>query len=150
MDADVRPVRFVGPIVFMVGIAALVVAFFQGQATLALFIIFPVITATGGWAVLGILLMIIGFFLFFLTWPVGTVSAPISAQGSGPAPSAAGAVSPPEPTPPMQRRWGGVVFIGPVPVVFGSDQKVTQWMLVLGIVLFVALVVLTIIALRGI
>jgi uncharacterized membrane protein len=135
--------------VFMVGIAALVVAFFQGQATLALFIIFPVVTATGGWAVLGILLMIVGFLLFFLTWPVGGVSAPISAQGPGPAPSA-GAISPPELTPSMQRHWGGVVFIGPVPLVFGSDQKVTQWMLVLGIVLFVALVILTIIALRGI
>ncbi len=142
-----RPIRLVGPALFVVGVGALVVAFLQNEATLSLFVIFPVVTATGGWAVLGILLMVAGFFLFFITWPMGaaSVSPPVEA---GVSPPAAGA--PPIAAQGPQRRWGGVVFVGPLPVVFGSDQKVTQWMLILGVVLFVALVVFTVIALRGI
>lgn len=143
-----RPIRFLGPALFVAGIVALVVAFLQNEATLTLFIIFPVVTATGGWAILGILLMVAGFFLFFVTWPVGAVAAPPLEERGAPPPTAPGSSLGVPPTP--QRRWGGVVFVGPIPVVFGSDQKVTQWMLVLGVVLFVALVVLTIIYLRGI
>lgn len=147
----VRPVRFVGPALFVLGFAALVVAFLENQATLSLFIIFPIVTATGGWAILGILLIIVGFFLFFIAWPAGMISVPPPAPESGPAPSTTAAQAPsPAQVPQPQRRWGGVVFLGPVPVVFGSDQKVTRWMLVLGLILFVALAVFTIIALRGI
>lgn len=146
-----RPARLIGPALFILGLAALVVAFLQNQATLSLFIIFPVITATGGWAILGILLMVAGFFLFFITWPAGMVSAAPPGYEARSAPSTIPSAPPyPAQTPAPRRRWGGVVFVGPIPVVFGSDQKVTQWMLVLGLVLFVALVVLTIIALRGI
>lgn len=149
MVATVRAVRLLGPMLFLVGLAALVVAFFENQATLSLFVIFPVVSATGAWAVLGILLMIAGFFLFFFTWPVGAEPPP----ARGPEPRASPATDLPSGTASdaqAQRRWGGVVFLGPVPVVFGSDPKVTRWMLILGFVLFAALLVLTVIALRGI
>ena len=148
MDAPVRPVRLVGPVLIALGIAALALAFLQGQATLSLFVIFPVVTATGAWAFLGILLMIAGFFLFFLTIPSGSDHAPGSGgtTSSSPAPGVLSKAPPDSPP----RRWGGVVFVGPVPVVFGSDAKVTRWMLVLGLVLFVALVVFTVISLWGI
>src|SRR5438132_13034585 len=45
---------------------------------------------------------------------------------------------------PKVRRWGGVVFLGPIPLVFGSDPQMTRWMLILGAILFLALVLLTI------
>jgi uncharacterized membrane protein len=37
-----------------------------------------------------------------------------------------------------------VVFLGPIPLVFGSDPQMTRWMLILGAILFLALVLLTI------
>jgi len=143
---SVRLVRFAGPILFLAGAASLAVGFLRNEATISLFVIFPVITATGGWSVAGIGLMVAGFFVFFLTW-----SASIEPQ---PVPSAR-TPSPPDEAavpafPPSSRRWGGVVFLGPVPVVFGSDPKLTKWMLILGAILFVALFVLTVISLRGI
>ena len=145
MGEPVRFLRLAGPLVFVTGVAALAVGFLENQATLSLFVIFPVITATGGWSVLGIALMVAGFFLSILSWPRYAESqpapAPVPEPSQGPTPSAPGAPA---------RRWGGVVFLGPVPVVFGSDQRVTQWMLILGVALFVALLVLTVIALRGI
>lgn len=38
---------------------------------------------------------------------------------------------------------GGIVFIGPIPIVFGSNRRVAKWMLIAAIVLAVLLVVLT-------
>jgi uncharacterized protein (TIGR00304 family) len=131
---------------FLAGVASLAVGFLQNEATLSLFVIFPVITATGGWSMAGILLMIAGFFVFFMTWFAPAEPQPVSSDRVPMSPAAGGL--PPFTTSP--RRWGGVVFLGPVPVVFGSDPKLTRWMLVLGALLFVALLVLTIISLRGI
>jgi len=139
MGGTVRLVRLAGPALFIAGLASLAVAFVQGEATLTLYVIFPVLTATGVWSILGIALMIAGFFVLVLTWS-GPVEAPIASPPAAPA-------SAPRPG---GRRWGGVVFLGPIPVVFGSDQKITRWMLVVGILLFVALLVSTVIAVRGI
>lgn len=135
MGEAVRLVRLAGPSLFVAGLASLAVGFVQGEATLSLFVVFPVVTATGGWSILGIVLMIAGFFVFVLTG-FGPMEPQIAT------PPSEGAAAPPSTGP----RWGGVVFLGPIPVVFGSDQKVTRWMLVLGILLFVALLVLTVIA----
>ena len=140
----VRLVRLSGPAVFLGGLVALALGFLENQATLSLFVILPVVTATGPWSILGIVLMITGFLLFFLTGSVPLESPPSTTPASPPS------VAPTPSSPPSSRRWGGVVFLGPIPVVFGSDPKVTQWMLILGVALFVALLVLTVIALRGI
>ncbi len=140
-----RPARILGPVLLVAGVAALAVGFLQGQASLNLFVIFPVITATGGWSALGILLLIAGFFALFLAWPsMPPVTPPTASE-----PVAAS--TPVEPTPAAAtRRWGGVMFLGPVPVVFGSDAKIARWMLVVGILLFVGLVVLTVLSIWGI
>lgn len=140
--------RWLGPSLIVAGAAVLAVALAQGEATLSLFVIFPVITAAGPWAGLGILLLVAGFFSLFLTLPLWlgpSGTEPIELQSG--IPPTATAPPPPSGSP---RRWGGVVFLGPVPIVFGSDAKVAKWMFVVSAILFVALVVLTIIALRGI
>lgn len=144
MVCIVRPARLLGPLLFVAGLVSLAWGFLSGQATLGLVVIFPVVTATGPWSILGIGLLIVGAFVFFLTW-----SAPV--EGAPPA-TVAPSSSPPSSEQPAvgTGRWGGVAFLGPFPVVFGSDPKVTQWMLFLGVALFVALLVLTVIALWGI
>ncbi len=146
MGSLVRASRLVGPALFIVGAVVLAVGVLQGEATLSLFLIFPVVTATGAWGFLGILLMIAGVFLFFLTW--SWVPEPVyeARPTAPPVPQSSSAAAPSEP----RRRWGGVVFLGPIPVVFGSDQKVAKWMLLVGVLLFVALVVFTVIVLYGI
>ncbi len=145
MGASVRLTRLLGPALLLAGVAALAVGVVQGEAVLSLFVVFPVITATGGWSALGILLLIAGFFALVLTWPAGMVAEPIAAETP---PTGAAAAPPPSAVP--SRRWGGVLFLGPVPVVFGSDAKIARWMILVGVLLFVGLVVLTIISIRGI
>ena len=139
-----RAARYLGPALFIAGVVALAYALIQGEATLSLFLVFPIVTASGSWAFLGILLIVAGFAAFFFTWPSwGEIpQESVSATAVAP-PSTATAATP-------TRRWGGVVFLGPVPIVFGSDAKVAQWMLLAAVALFVALLVLTLIALRAI
>lgn len=144
MVRAVRPARLAGPFVFLAGVLALVLGFTENQATLSLFVIFPVVTATGPWSILGIVLMIVGVFLFFFTW------SSVGERGAAEGPMAPPAQPSPSVPATGTRRWGGVVFLGPIPVVFGSDQKVARWMLLLGAALFVGLVVLTVIAWWGI
>lgn len=140
MVSSVRPFRFLGPLLLLAGLAVLGVALSRGEASLFLVVVIPVIMGTGPTALLGIFLVFAGFFATFLFWPAGTESAPAVISG-GPAPG-----PPPGPTPPT-RRWGGVVFLGPFPIVFGSDPRMSRAMLVLGIVLVLALLALTIYAL---
>lgn len=135
-------VRFLGLGLFAAGVASIAVAFWLGEATLSLVVIIPVITATGPWAVAGILLIVAGFIVTFLTWPArpstGPMEPPMERETSE-TPTQSG----------PRRRWGGVVFLGPIPIVFGSDARVTQTMLVLALVLFLALLVLTILLFAG-
>lgn len=42
---------------------------------------------------------------------------------------------------------GGIIFIGPIPIVFGSNRRVAKWMLFAAIVLAALLVFLTLLAL---
>lgn len=130
-----RAIRLLGPALFAAGVVAIAIALVRGEATLNLVLIFPVLTATGGWAILGIALVIAAFFATFLTWTarIEAVPEPI------PSPPTMPAEAPRAP----RGRWGGVVFLGPIPIVFGSDARVTRWMLLLGVILFLALLLLT-------
>ncbi|MEM0121203.1 MAG: DUF131 domain-containing protein [Thermoprotei archaeon] len=42
---------------------------------------------------------------------------------------------------------GGVIFIGPVPIIFGSNKRIAKWMMVAAILITVALVVETLLVL---
>src|SRR5881392_613208 len=131
---SVRLGRFLGPGFLLAGLVALAVAVARNEASLALVFVVPVVIASGPLAVLGILLIFVGFFLTFLSWSAGPMPPP------GPAEVPSGA----SPEPARLRRWGGVLFLGPIPLVFSSDPDMTRMMLILGVILFLALLALTI------
>lgn len=130
-----RPIRFVGPGILLTGLVALALAVARGEASVYLILIVPAVVGTGPLAFLGILLVFLGFFLTFF---LGTAAAPPPAIEPAEIPAIAPQGSQ------KARRWGGVVFLGPIPLVFGSDPQMTRWMLILGAILFLALVLLTI------
>lgn len=35
---------------------------------------------------------------------------------------------------------GGVIFIGPIPIIFGSSKNIAKWMIIVAIIIFVLLV----------
>jgi uncharacterized protein (TIGR00304 family) len=132
--------RFIGPALFLAGLAVLALAIARSEASLFLILVFPVVQATGGLGALGVLLLAAGFIgsLFALPFRRGP-EVPPSPQ---PIPSTEG-----PPPAGSRRRWGGVVFVGPIPIVFGSDARMTRTMLVLGVALFLVLLAFTLIVL---
>jgi len=133
----VRLIRWLGPASFLAGVLTMAFAVSRGEANVYLVLVIPVIVGTGPLALLGVFLVFAGFLLTFLLWPFrfeaepeGQDIRPVSSEGAPPA-----------------RRWGGVLFLGPIPVIFGSDPRMTRMMLLIGLVLFLALVVLTVLAL---
>src|SRR5207247_7045793 len=111
----------------------------RGEANVYLVLVIPVIVGTGPLALLGVFLVFAGFLLTFLLWPSRLVAEP-GDRGVSP-------VSP-EGAPPA-RRWGGVLFLGPIPVICGWDPGVTRVMLLLGLVVSLVLVVPTVLARRS-
>jgi len=139
MMSGVRLIRWLGPASFLAGVLVMALAVARGEANVYLVLVIPVIVGTGALAFLGVFLVFAGFLLTFLLWPSrldadpgGRNALPVSPEGTPPA-----------------RRWGGVLFLGPIPVIFGSDPRMTRTMLLIGVVLFLALVVLTVLALLG-
>ena len=41
-----------------------------------------------------------------------------------------------------ETKVGGVIFIGPIPIVFGSDKKMALWALILGVIIFAVYLIL--------
>jgi uncharacterized protein (TIGR00304 family) len=138
MVSRVRLIRWLGPASVVAGALTMAIAVAQRQANVYLVLVIPVIVGTGPLAFLGIILVFAGFLLTFLLWPArfaedpGNRDALPTSREGGAAPA---------------RRWGGVLFLGPIPVIFGSDPRMTRTMLLIGIVLFLALLALTVIAL---
>jgi uncharacterized protein (TIGR00304 family) len=134
----------VGPVTLAAGLAALGWAVARGEARLYLVLVVPVIVGTGLLAFLGILLVFLGFALTFFFWPFRFAPSSPPAIEPSTTPSEAPPQQVPSPEAPRSRRWGGVVFLGPIPLVFGSDPQMTRRMLILGAILFVALLILAI------
>lgn len=122
--------------IFLAGICAIVASVAAGQAEVSLFIIFPVFTGSSWLFVLGTLLVILSFIIGFLLLALGTAEI------------AAGHVELPVRenlrTQPKQQEtgYGGVIFIGPVPIAFGSSRTMALAMLLIGIAAFLVLLVL--------
>ena len=131
-----RPIQWLGPAALGTGMVVLALAVARGEASVYLVVIVPVVAGTGPLAFLGILLVFVGFFLTFLLWPTRTEAGSTEQVDAGRAEGLA-------PT----RRWGGIAFLGPIPLVFGSDSRMTRTMLWVGVALFLALLALTILAL---
>lgn len=116
-------VALLGAIAILVAGASLIVySAIQGASSVALVIVFPVVSGSSVPFLLGVLLVFVGFFAlpFALAheWDEGPRHAP-----SSPLPSA-------EP----QGGGGGFVLIGPIPILFGSWKKVgrrLRWLLAL-------------------
>ena len=130
----VRVIQLTGPAVLIAGLVTLALAVARGEASLYLIVVVPAVVGTSPLAFLGILLVFVGFFLTFFLW---SARPPLPRAE----PTEVPAVTPAKAPPP--RRWGGVVFLGPIPLVFGSDPQMTRVMLVLGAILFLALLGLT-------
>jgi uncharacterized protein (TIGR00304 family) len=133
-----RPIIWAPIAVFVSGIACIAAAVVGGEADVRLFLIFPVFSGSSWLFILGTLLIVLSFFVGFAMIAIGGTEADRSQPGSVEPRSLAA----------TQRKttYGGVVLVGPIPIVFASSKNMAIFMLMIGIALamvfLVALLVL--------
>ncbi|MCK5548041.1 MAG: DUF131 domain-containing protein, partial [Thermoplasmata archaeon] len=119
----------------VLGFLLLAYSVIEGTGEIHWVLFIPVFTATGIFAFLGTVSMIIAFLLFFLIYAREFADSTGTGRES---PSRATAGRPPSSqAPAVDKKFGGVVLIGPIPLIFGSDPKLTIVIVALAIVLMI-------------
>jgi uncharacterized protein (TIGR00304 family) len=123
------------------GIALLGYSVTEGESSAGVFIVFPVLIGSGIWAFLG-MMCIMGALLF------GFMGIGARLAGFGEYYSSEPGEQPRQgqgrDQPPGQRtgpavKGGGVVLIGPIPIIFGSDTRLTIVLAVLAIIMMIVM-----------
>lgn len=99
----------------------------RGEVSFGLFFIIPFVSGSGAFAGLGMLFLILAMLSWFLSQPFE--AAPLGGLGL---PGGQGERR-------VETKSGGVLFIGPIPIIFGSDAKTARWVSVLGFLFFIIL-----------
>lgn len=133
-------------LLLIVGVALLFHGFRIGEGEVYLFLIFPVFVSRGPASLAGSLLILVGIFVGFLSLG-GPLSSRLQAIPTTQTPGDTIA-GPPAKTA-GRRKFGGVVLLGPVPIVFGSEVRITTAVLIMGSVLTVTLLLLFLTSLGG-
>lgn len=114
------------------GVGMLAVAVATGRAEVGLLVVVPFVVGSGPLPVAGVLLVMVGMVGLF----VGT------ARDLQPPPSAGASPGPKEPVEGTgETRAGGVVMIGPIPIVVGSDRRTAILAALGGVLVLLGLVV---------
>lgn len=118
-------IRFLSMICFFSGVFFIVYGVLNGDVEVGVFFIVPFLVGSGIPAFLGFILIFIAFFLFMCSSFDDWVGAEDSVFGGQDA----------QLTEKTSVSGGGVVLIGPIPIVFGSNWRIAVVMMVLAIVL---------------
>jgi uncharacterized membrane protein len=100
------------------------VAVGKGELVLYLFLVFPVLKAEGAWGAASILLALAAFVMVLINLSYEVV---IDEEGAG-----------------KRTSTGGVLLIGPLPIVFGTDRRITILALMATVAVLAALLLLLI------
>jgi len=112
---------------FVSGMACVAAAVAGGEADVRLYLIFPVFSGSSWLFILGTLLIVLSFFVGFAMIAIGGTEADRPQPGS---------VEPHSPaTTQKKTTYGGVVLVGPIPIVFASSKNMAIFMLIVGIAL---------------
>jgi len=127
-----------GPALVASGMALLAWAAFSGDADLYLVLAVPVFTGSGPFFALGAVLLLFGIVATFLALAMRTAERVMMEEGPE-RPSTGPDDAPPGPF--GGADFGGVIFLGPVPIVFGKGQRIGPWMMLGSIVFAILLIV---------
>jgi len=108
-------------IVLLAGISLVIFSIMEGEAKIGLLFIVPILYGTGVYLALGVLLIFSSFMMFFLF--LGHPSVERSE------------IKREETTTHEGSSYGGVIFIGPIPIIFGKDKSVAKKMMYLGLLI---------------
>lgn len=103
----------IGIAVLLIGLATTAWSVYSGLISFSLVVIIPVLTSDSALGSLPLLLIFAGFVLLALGPALGD-DGPDETEYAGPGTQGTGAA---------RSRSGGVILIGPIPIIFGSDGR---------------------------
>jgi uncharacterized protein (TIGR00304 family) len=98
---------------FISGLLLIVLGVLTGEVQGGLFLIFPFVIGSGIYATLGILLIIASFFLFMLPLSTNPIDRKTNSKIKG----------------------GGILLLGPIPIIIGSNWKIALLLITIAIIL---------------
>lgn len=111
-------------ILFFGGLACIIAGIVTGEGRAGIFIIFPFVVGTGWLMVLGIVLIFLSIAAFLFTglpWENAPYMQPGREQPS------------------RKKKAGGLILIGPIPIVVSNDKTLALVLLVIGVAVAVIL-----------
>jgi len=111
-----------GYILFGIGVMLIIIGIFTGSSHIVLFLIFPVIYGRGLLSFLSFLLIFFGIFLILLSLHFGNKESEEYYPPSNYEEFSQSEIFP-QPEVRKEKRYGGVILIGPIPIVIGSDEN---------------------------
>ena len=126
---------FWGISLIILGLFLFAFSIYLGEGGFALFLIFPVFYSTGITGLIAILLIFMGFLLIFLS-PFHEITHAATHQSYYE--EGKYEIHPAK----KEKHYGGVVLIGPIPIIFGSDKNMVMISILATILILVAIGVL--------
>jgi uncharacterized protein (TIGR00304 family) len=131
------------------GIALVVYSVVQGSSKFGLFIIFPWIQANDPLGMLGVLLLVAGFIALMISISLARFRFALKDMDV----ILGGDLELEEISQPEKKKkkkttkpkssFGAIIMLGPIPIVIGSDKKVSKNMMYIGLIIAVILIAVT-------
>ena len=116
--------HFLSFICFIIGIIFFILGFLQGEIKTGIFVVFPFIAGSGVYAFAGFIFIFIALLLFIFGFKTGFESDEFKIDKENSQPIKKTSI-----------KGGGVVLIGPIPIIFGSNWKIAVFLMILAIIL---------------
>lgn len=130
----------------IISIACLGASVASGEGAVHIFLIFPVISVNSIFSGLGALFLIMTFIFVFLGFVTGF--EPVSLEELQSEMRGGDVRTPQQSSPPPAQgskrinvQGGGVVLVGPIPIIFGSNQKLTLILVIISLIIMVLAIV---------
>ncbi len=128
-------------VLFGAAIGLIAFALLHGGATAGVFLIFPFIAGSSPSLAVGVLLLVVGFFvLFFALARMGSLEEQEEEGHSLPSAGTGSTTAGPR-APSSRVSYGGFLLIGPVPVVFGNRPGWLPYLIAMAVVTLLAVLV---------
>ena len=126
-----RPLRILAAFIILAGAALLAYSVATGEMQVALVLIVPVVYGSSAMGILAIGLVIAGVFIFMVD-PFLDANAEDAERDPAEETAQPGITKKPE--------FGGVVLIGPIPIIFGSSKGMTLFAIVVAVIILAIMV----------
>lgn len=118
--------HFLSLLSLVVGIVFFYLGFINGEVEAGIFFIFPFISGSGIYSFLGLVFIIISIFLFLFGFTNFSLKEDFQQENYEPKSSRKTSI-----------KGGGVVLVGPIPIVFASNWKIAAVLMIIAIIVIV-------------